>query len=206
ALAGSSPEVLVRTVGRRVTCHPLAGSAPRFTDEQCDRESGLALEASAKDAREHAFVVDAIRSALEPFCATLDVPTQPALTRTPQLWHLGTPISGELSDDRTSSLELAVALHPTPAVCGTPTDLAYKEIDELEGARGFYGGAIGWCDRSGDGEWMVAIRCAETQSNSNTLVAYAGGGIVAESDPESELQETITKFGTMLSALGTSYS
>lgn len=201
-LVGSSPEVLIRTRGRVVTCHPLAGSAPRHPDPRVDDEHGRSLARSTKDRREHAFVVDAIRTALTPFCTVLDIPDTPSLTTTPQLWHLGTPISGELKDPSVTSLELAVALHPTPAVCGTPTELAYATIDELEGDRGFYAGAVGWSDGRGDGEWMVAIRCAEIDGSAGRITAYAGGGIVAESDPDTELQETNVKFGTVLGALG----
>ncbi|SNS38297.1 isochorismate synthase [Rhodococcoides kyotonense] len=201
-LVGSSPEVLIRKQGSVVTCHPLAGSAPRHTDPRIDDDNGRALAESSKDLREHAFVVDAIRTALAPFCSELDIPDVPTLTTTPQLWHLGTPIRGVLRDPQVTSLELALALHPTPAVCGTPTELAYASIDELEGDRGFYAGAVGWCTADGDGEWMVAIRCAEISSDRRRVDAYAGGGIVAQSDPDAELQETITKFGTVLGALG----
>ncbi|WP_084350961.1 isochorismate synthase [Millisia brevis] len=202
SLVGSSPEVLIRRRGSRVTCHPLAGSAPRHADPRTDRRNGGDLLESTKDLREHAFVVDAIRTALEPFCSSLTVPDAPSLTHTPQLWHLGTPMEGVLRHSSTTSLELAVALHPTPAVCGTPTDLAYEVIDRLEGDRAFYGGAVGWCDAHGDGDWMVSIRCAQIGADGRRVTAYAGGGIVAESDPESELRETDTKFGTVLEALG----
>ncbi|MFD1815436.1 isochorismate synthase [Rhodococcus gannanensis] len=203
-LVGSSPEVLIRKSGDVVSCHPLAGSAPRFTDPEQDRSSGRTLTQSSKDLREHAFVVDALRETLAPFCKTLDIPDQPTLTNTPQLWHLGTPISGVLADPSTPSLEMALALHPTPAVCGTPTDVAYSTIEELEGERGFYGGAVGWCDAGGDGEWMVTIRCAEISADRRRITAYGGGGIIAESDPDAELAETVTKLGTVLRALGVS--
>ncbi|MCP2288897.1 chorismate binding enzyme [Nocardia amikacinitolerans] len=89
-----------------------------------------------------------------------------------------------------SALELAAALHPTPAICGTPTAAAARLIAELEGDRGFYAGAIGWCDAGGNGEWMVSIRCAELAADGRSLLAHAGGGIVAESDPAAELAET----------------
>lgn len=93
-----------------------------------------------------------------------------------------------------------MALHPTPAVCGTPTVAAREHITATEADRGFYAGAVGWCDRTGDGEWMVAIRCAEIAADGLSARAYAGGGIVATSDPEIELRETSTKFRTLLSA------
>lgn len=202
SFVGSTPEVLIRKRGSSVTAHPLAGSAPRHTNVEEDWASGRALAESAKDRKEHAFVVDALRETLSPFCDSLEIPDRPTLTHTPQLWHLGTPLVGRLRNPNVTSLELALALHPTPAVCGTPTELAYETIGELEGDRGFYGGAVGWCDAAGDGEWMVAIRCAEIAADLRHLTAYAGGGIVAESDPEAELAETVTKFGTILRALG----
>ncbi|WP_084727935.1 isochorismate synthase [Rhodococcoides yunnanense] len=200
-LVGSSPEVLIRRHGRAVTCYPLAGSAPRHPDAQQDRTNGRVLSESAKDLREHMFVVDAIREALEPLCAVLTVPNAPSLTSTPQLWHLGTPIRGELASTETTALDLARALHPTPAVCGTPTATAYRTIDALEGERGFYAGTVGWCSSDGDGEWIVAIRCVEISADRHRVTAYAGGGIIAESDPESELRETVAKFGTVITAL-----
>lgn len=96
---------------------------------------------------------------------------------------------------------LAAALHPTPAVCGTPVDQARKVIAEIEPFdRGYYAGMVGWCDASGDGEWVVAIRCAEIEDE--VLRLFAGAGIVEGSDPASELAETTAKFRTALSAMG----
>ncbi|NLU84772.1 isochorismate synthase [Rhodococcus sp. HNM0569] len=201
-LVGSSPEVLVARKGTVVTCHPLAGSAPRYTDPDADRASADALAASAKDRREHALVIDSLRSALAPLCSSVDAPATPTLTHTPALWHLGTPIRATLRDKDTTALDLAAALHPTPAVCGTPTDSARELITGLEGDRGFYAGTVGWCDSAGDGEWLVTIRCAELSADGRSARAYAGGGIVAESDPAAELAETSTKFRTVLRALG----
>ncbi|MCQ4117854.1 isochorismate synthase [Rhodococcus tibetensis] len=201
-LVGSSPEVLIRRRGDVVSCHPLAGSAPRHNDPESDRRTGEALVVSEKNVREHALVVDALRASLAPLCTELDIPDRPTLTSTPQLWHLGTPVSGRLRDRSVTALDLAVAVHPTPAVCGTPTDAARRLIAELEGGRGFYAGAVGWTDSEGDGEWMVGIRCAEIDAQGTTIVAHAGGGIVAGSDPDDELAETTTKLGTILTGLG----
>ncbi len=201
-LVGSSPEVLIRRRGDAVSCHPLAGSAPRRSDPESDRRTGEGLAASEKNLREHALVVDALRASLAPLCTELDIPDSPSLTRTPHLWHLGTPVSGRLRDRSVTALDLAVAVHPTPAVCGTPTDAARRLIAELEGDRGFYAGAVGWTDSDGDGEWMVGIRCAEIDARGTTIVAHAGGGIVAASDPHDELAETTTKLGTILAGLG----
>lgn len=201
-LIGSSPEVLVERSGSTVRCHPLAGSAARVADPAADHDNGQMLAASTKDHQEHAFVVDSLASALAPLCSRLEVPAAPTLSQTPALWHLGTPIEGTLRDTTLTALDLATILHPTPAVCGTPTADAKDYILTHESDRGFYAGTVGWCDASGDGEWMVSIRCAELEADRKTLHAMAGGGIVAGSDAELELAETTTKFRTILSALG----
>lgn len=201
-LVGSSPEVLIRREGDLVTAHPLAGSAPRNSDPARDAEAGERLAHSSKNLAEHAHVVNWLRECLEPLCTDLDIPDRPSLTSTKQLWHLGTPISGRLRDRSVTALDLALATHPTPAICGTPTPTARDLIVDLEGDRGFYAGALGWCDAHGDGEWMVTIRCAVLEADGTTLTAYAGGGIVADSDPADELAETTVKFGTVLDAFG----
>lgn len=199
-LVGASPELLVAKRGRTVSCHPLAGSAPRHADPGVDRERARSLAASAKDRREHAFVVAAVADALRPLCAALEVPARPALTATATMWHLGTRITGELADPGVSSLALARALHPTPAVCGTPAEEARRAIGELEPFdRGHYAGAVGWCGADGDGEWAVALRCAEVAGGQVRL--FAGAGIVADSRPAAELAETEAKFRTVLAAL-----
>lgn len=201
-LVGSTPEVLIERRGQVVTCHPLAGSIARHPDPTQDQENARELLASAKDLTEHAFVVDSINAILGPLCRSYSAPNTPELLRTPQLWHLGTKIEGVLADPNLNALELALALHPTPAICGTPTDTARDHISATEADRGFYAGAVGWCDRTGDGEWMVAIRCAEIAADGISARAYAGGGIVESSDPEAELRETRTKFRTVLAAFG----
>ncbi len=198
-IVGASPELLVRKRGNIVSCHPFAGTAARSADPDEDTRISAALTASAKDQAEHRFVVDEIRAALAPFCETLEVPETPQLSSTPQLWHLSTPIVGDLTDPRTSALDLALALHPTAAVAGVPRAAAMDAIRDLEGSRGFYAGAVGWTDGSGDGEWMVAIRCIELAADGLSGTATAGGGIVAGSDPDAELEETTAKFRTVLS-------
>ena len=192
-LVGASPEVLVSRRGRRVTLAPLAGTVPRAADE-----TGARLRASAKNLEEHAYVVDWIRAQLTPLCTELHIPDSPELVATPEVWHLMTPITGLLAESAPSALELAALLHPTPAVGGTPHDLALAAIAASEEDRGFYGGAVGWCDRAGDGDWVVAIRCAELDAERRTLRAFAGGGIVATSDPQDELDETTAKLRTIL--------
>ena len=203
-LVGSSPELLVRRRGDQVECHPLAGSAPRDADPATDQASARALRDSGKDAFEHAFVVDSIAHALAPLCTDLEIPERPSLTSTREMWHLGTRIRGRISDPRTTALDLALAVHPTPAVCGTPTDEARRLIAGIEGPRGFYAGAIGWSDADGDGDWMVSIRCAEIDADRRGAIAWAGGGIVADSDPDAEVAETGAKLRTVLRAFNAS--
>lgn len=202
ALVGASPELLVARSGDRVVCQPFAGSAPRDADAERDAANGAALAGSAKNRHEHQLVVDAIRDVLEPLCDDLTVAPEPHLSRTAAVWHLRTPIGGRLRDTSTTAMDLALALHPTPAVGGVPTATATALIAELEGDRGFYSGAVGWCDARGDGTWVVSIRCAQLSADRRTALARAGGGIVAESDPDDEVDETTTKFATILTALG----
>jgi len=201
SLVGATPELLLRRTGRTVFSSPHAGSMPRSADPATDRANGEALRTSRKDQVEHAVVIDYLVEALRPFCRTLAVPAEPELVTTPAIWHLRTPITGELADPDITALDLAAALHPTPAICGTPTEGARELVQELEPFdRDYYAGAVGWVDASGDGEWAVAIRCAEIASTSMRL--YAGGGIVPASDPQAELDETTAKFRTLLSAMG----
>ncbi|MBF6495148.1 isochorismate synthase [Nocardia cyriacigeorgica] len=200
-LVGATPEVLVSRHGRTVTLHPLAGTLPRLADPDADAVQARDLLASTKNRDEHAFVIDWIADKLRPLCTSLSIPDGPELVQTQQVWHLGTPITGTLRDPAPTALELALLLHPTPAVCGTPTPQALEAIIELEGDRGFYGGAAGWCDGNGDGDWVVAIRCAEIAADGLSLRAFAGGGIVAASEPLIELDETTAKLRTLLDSL-----
>ncbi|UQE76369.1 isochorismate synthase [Gordonia sp. PP30] len=205
ALVGASPEVLVRKTGTTVSAHPLAGSAPRSADPAVDDARRRALAGSPKDHAEHGYVVAAIADALAPLCRRLDVPARPELMSTPAMWHLGTPITGELADPTLTALDLALAVHPTPAICGTPTRAARDHILATESSRGFYSGAVGWARAGhdgGDGEWMVSIRCAEVSGDGRSIRTWAGGGIVADSDPDSEVAETEAKLATVLRAVG----
>jgi isochorismate synthase len=205
ALVGASPELLVARSGDRVVCQPFAGSAPRAADPDVDAAHAEALASSAKNRHEHQLVVDTMRAALEPLCDDLTIAAEPQLSRTAAVWHLCTPISGRLRDPSTTAMDLALALHPTPAVGGVPTGLASELIRELEGDRGFYAGAVGWCDARGDGRWVVSIRCAQLSADRHSALAHAGGGIVAESQPDDEVEETTTKFATILNALGVAH-
>ncbi|MET7640146.1 isochorismate synthase [Streptomyces sp. NPDC005438] len=200
-LLGASPELLVSREGNRVVANPLAGSTPRSGDLAEDVRRAAALLDSDKDLHEHAVVVEAVREALGRFCSTLDVPGRPTLTRTATMWHLSTTVTATLDQPSVSALELASALHPTPAVCGTPTDLAREVITDTEGFdRGYFTGMVGWGDAQGDGEWVVTLRCAEVAERSLRL--YAGAGIVDASQPRAEVEETEAKFRTFLHAVG----
>ncbi|MFZ2510737.1 MAG: isochorismate synthase [Gordonia sp. (in: high G+C Gram-positive bacteria)] len=203
-LIGASPELLVRKQGSIVTCHPYAGSAARSADPARDAAAAAALQSSDKDLREHAFVVNDLRERLAPLCRELSAPAAPILRSTGEMWHLATPIRGTLHDNSVTALDLAARLSPTPAVCGTPRAAAAELIAELEGPREFYGGAVGWCDARGDGQWLVSIRCLELGEDHRSMTTWAGGGIVAGSDPDAEVDETDAKFRTVRRALGLS--
>ena len=200
ALVGASPELLVSRRGAEVRANPLAGSAPRAGDPAEDRANAERLAASAKDREEHAVVVEAVAATLRPLCATLAWDPEPILQETPNVWHLSTRFRGRLREPLPTALELALAMHPTPAVGGTPTEAALTALTQLEGIdRGCYAGPVGWVDAQGDGEWAIALRCALLAGSRATL--YAGAGIVAGSDPAAELDETARKFGAFLDAL-----
>ncbi|WP_433528279.1 isochorismate synthase [Micromonospora sp. CA-263727] len=202
-LLGASPELLVGRRGRRVRSTPLAGSLPRAADPAEDRIRADLLRDSAKDRHEHALVVDAVAEALGPLCRRLAVPAAPTLVHTDTMWHLASPIVGELREvgPATSALRLAQLLHPTPAVCGTPREAAYHLIEQLEPAdRGPLTGAVGWLDGAGDGDWAVTIRAGVLRGR--RLRLFAGAGIVPGSDPAAEVAETGAKLATMLGALG----
>ncbi|WP_345711062.1 isochorismate synthase, partial [Kineococcus glutinatus] len=200
-LLGASPELVLRRSGAQVVSNPLAGSTRRSPDPVEDRRRAAALLTSEKDRHEHALVADAVAAALRPFCRSLTVPAEPSVVGTGTMWHLSTRIGGHLDDPATSSLELATALHPTPAVAGWPVPESLREIGEVEGFdREFYAGLVGWCDASGDGEWALALRCARLRGSSARI--YAGAGVVAGSRPAAELAETSAKLRTLLRALG----
>ncbi|CAN5570245.1 isochorismate synthase [soil metagenome] len=203
-LVGASPELLVRRTGHLVANTPLAGSIPRSPDPTEDRRRAAALQESTKDRAEHAYVVQAILASLRTVCTDVEAAPEPHLTSTDTLWHLATPIRGRLRDPgRTSALHLARLLHPTPAVGGVPTPAALGAIAELEGdLRGPLAGAVGWVDADGDGELAVAIRAGVLMGE--RLRLFAGAGIVAGSDPDSEVRENGAKLATMARAVGLS--
>jgi isochorismate synthase len=199
-LVGATPELLVRKRGRSVEATPLAGSAQRFGDSTRDRASGASLFASEKDREEHAVVVEDVAHVLGAFCDDLTHPHEPELLGTANVWHLATPFRGRLHDPSVGVLDLVAAMHPTPAVCGTPREEAREALGELEPIdRGAYAGPVGWVDANGDGEWAIALRCAEITGKTARL--FAGAGIVGDSVPEAEVDETERKFRALLDAL-----
>jgi isochorismate synthase len=207
-LVGASPELLVARRGTEVVANPLAGSVPRVPGtspeaEADNRRRVAALLASDKDRREHALVAAQVGEVLGRFCTDLHVPAEPEVIGTPTLWHLSSRITGRLpAGPAVSSLALAEALHPTPAVCGVPVPEARAVIADLEPVdRGYFTGLVGWTDPAGDGEWVVTIRSAEVSER--TVRLFAGAGIVEGSQPAAELAETSAKFRTLLRALGT---
>jgi menaquinone-specific isochorismate synthase len=198
-LVGATPELLVRRSGRRVTSLVLAGSAPRGADEAEDTRLGAHLRASAKDDREHRLSVASVRDVLAPLCPDLETDPEPFLLRLDNVQHLATRVRGTLAEPATA-LELAGILHPSAAVCGTPRGLALDRVRALEGMdRGRYSGPVGWVDARGDGEFGIALRCAELTPGGARL--FAGAGIVGASLPERELEETRLKLRAVQSAL-----
>jgi menaquinone-specific isochorismate synthase len=198
-LVGATPELLVRRQGSEVTALILGGTAPRGAQPTEDAALGAELLASAKNTEEHAYAVASVRDALAPLCADLDIPSRPSLLKLANVHHLGTAVRGTLTHDR-SVLSLAGALHPPAAVCGTPAETALELIRELEHMeRGRYAGPVGWVDAQGNGEFGIALRCAELDGRRARL--FAGCGIVAGSDPVAEVAETEVKFLPMRQSL-----
>jgi menaquinone-specific isochorismate synthase len=203
-LVGATPELLIRRQDDDVSSLVLGGTAPRGRDAAQDARLGAALLASAKEREEHEYAVVGVRSVLAARCDRLTVDPGPSLMRFANVQHLATWITGRLDSGQAagdhSVLALADALHYTPAVCGTPAEAAMELIRDLEVMdRGRYAGPVGWIDARGNGEWGIALRCAEVDGRRARL--FAGCGIVAGSDPAAELAETQAKFAAMQFAL-----
>ena len=198
-LVGASPELLVRRLADVVESMPIAGSAPRSSDVAEDELLGAGLIASAKNRAEHEITKQDVMSKLSGFCYQMEVEASPSLMLLHNLQHLSTKVQGRLKG-AWNALELAGALHPTAAVCGKPEAEALQTIRSVEGfSRGRYAGPVGWMDHRGDGEWAIALRCAQLAGCSANL--FAGAGILRDSTEESEFDETEIKFRAMLSAL-----
>ena len=199
AFAGASPELLVRRSGGRAYSQPMAGSVARGSNEAEDDRLARQLEDSVKDNAEHRLVSEFVVEALRPFARSV-VARPPEVVRFTNIQHLATAVTAELTEPHAEALDLAAALHPTPAVGGWPRAAADTLIDELEGLeRGWYAGAVGWIDGRGDGEFAVALRCGLLWEDGARL--YAGVGVMPDSDPARELEETELKFKALLMAL-----
>lgn len=204
-LVGATPELLVRLTKGLVTSRVLAGTIRRSGHDERDLALAASLARSSKDLEEHEYAVRSVADALTPFCSSMNVPESPFVLHLANVMHLATDVNGVLADSLTArdSLHLVQALHPSAAVCGTPTAVARNVIDELEGsARGRYAGPVGWIDAKGDGEWGIALRCAEISAqDARNVRLFAGCGIVAGSIPAEELAESQAKLLPMREAL-----
>jgi salicylate biosynthesis isochorismate synthase/menaquinone-specific isochorismate synthase len=199
AFAGASPELLVRRSGGRAYSQPMAGSVARGANEAEDDRLARELVDSAKDNAEHRIASEFVVETLRPFSRKVEA-RPPEVVRFTNIQHLATTVTAELADPAAEVLDLAAALHPTPAVGGWPRAAAEALIDELEGLeRGWYAGAVGWIDGRGDGEFAVALRCGLLWEDGARL--YAGVGVMPDSDPARELEETELKFKALLMAL-----
>ena len=201
-LVGASPEMLVRRERGLATSRILAGTIRRIGSEETDLKLASSLARSSKNLAEHELAVASVAEALAPLCSGMNVPESPYVLELPNVLHLATDVTAVAHEDA-SSLRLAAALHPSAAVCGTPTSVARAAIAELEGLdRGRYSGPVGWIDADGDGEWAIALRCGMVdRSDPSAIELFAGCGIVEGSDPAEELAETKAKLVPMIDAL-----
>jgi menaquinone-specific isochorismate synthase len=199
---GASPELLVAIHDDEISSHPLAGTTPRTGDPSKDEALAKQLLASTKNQIEHRVVIDMVHDTLLPHCSYLDWEEEPSVIQVANVQHLGTLLIGKLSEPRIHVLDAALALSPTPALGGFPREQALQLIAQHEGMdRDKYGGAIGWFDSRGNGVFAVAIRCAQFNDARTQARLFAGGGIVADSNPAEELAETQAKLQAMLAAI-----
>ncbi|WP_159809373.1 isochorismate synthase [Cellulomonas citrea] len=203
-LIGATPELLLRAERGLVTSRVLAGTIRRTGDDDADIARAGILAHSSKDLEEHEYAVRSVAQALAPFCTSANVPDVPFVLSLPNVLHLASDITGVLAAEHRSSLALAAALHPTAAVCGTPTDAARDLIRELEQMdRGRYAGPVGWMGADGDGEWGIGLRSAQLDADDPHRVRlFAGCGVLAASSPAAELAESSAKLEPMRYALG----
>jgi len=201
AFFGASPELLVARHDDKVSCHPLAGTVPRGDTARADADAQRDLARSAKGREEHGYVVDEIAATLTPYCDELSVPEEPSMVAFRSVAHLGTRIEGRLGKP-VGVLELLERLHPTPAVGGTPRAEALEFIARREAdQRDYWAGPVGWVDATGDGEWMIGIRSARLHADGAAVTLRAGSGVVADSVPAAEADETNVKLATVLEAV-----
>lgn len=201
-LVGATPEMLVRREDGLATSRVLAGTIRRTGAAKQDLALAASLSRSSKDLEEHEYAVSSVAGVLAEHCSGMNVPDSPYVLELPNVLHLATDVTA-VADQGASSLALAAALHPSAAVCGTPTDLARATLAELEVIdRERYAGPVGWIDATGDGEWAIALRCGQlSAADPREIRLFAGCGIVADSDPEAELAEAAAKFVPMRDAL-----
>ena len=199
---GASPELLVAVDNGAISSHPLAGTAPRTGDPQSDSALAEKLLSSEKNQIEHRVVINMVHDTLLPFCSYLDWQPEPSVMQVANVQHLGTLMQGMLSKPFMHIFDAVIMLSPTPALGGFPKQEALNLIKQYEGIdRGRYGGAVGWFDQKGNGAFAVAIRCAQLSPDRTSARLFAGGGIVADSEPAAELAETQAKFQAMLAAI-----
>lgn len=203
-LVGATPELLLRLNRAMVTSRVLAGTISKTGDDEKDLALAASLARSSKDLEEHMYAVRSVAESLAPFCSSTNVPDSPFVLHLANVMHLATDVTGAISEVPThvDTFTILEKLHPSAAVCGTPTEKAAKVISDLEGmSRGRYAGPVGWIDARGDGELGIALRCGQIEDNQIKL--FAGCGIVAGSNPHRELAESQVKFAPMLNALRT---
>jgi menaquinone-specific isochorismate synthase len=203
-LIGATPELLVRLNKSLVTSRILAGTIRKSGDEAKDLGLAASLAKSSKDLEEHEYAVRSVAEALEPFCSSTNVPESPFVLHLANVMHLATDVTGVLNDATTpiDIFALISSLHPSAAVCGTPTQVASAVINELEEMnRGRYAGPVGWIDARGDGEIGIALRTGELSDDEKSIRIFSGCGIVAGSNPEDELAESQAKLSPMRTAL-----
>ena len=205
-LIGATPELLVRLSKSLVTSRVLAGTIRKTGNEDRDLTLAASLAKSSKDLEEHEYAVRSVAEALAPFCSSTNVPESPFVLHLSNVMHLATDVTGVLNDSAKQAdiFTLIEKLHPSAAVCGTPTEEAKQMIKKLEQMnRGRYAGPVGWIDANNDGEVAIALRCGELSSDRKMIRIFAGCGIVAGSDPVNEFAESQAKLMPMRTALET---
>ena len=205
-LIGATPELLVRLSKSLVTSRVLAGTIRKTGNEDRDLALAASLAKSSKDLEEHEYAVRSVADALAPFCSSTNVPESPFVLHLSNVMHLATDVTGVLNDSAKQAdiFTLIQQLHPSAAVCGTPTNAAKKFIIDFEKMnRARYAGPVGWIDANGDGEIAIALRCGQLSRDNKSIRIFAGCGVVAGSDPSNELAESQAKLMPMRTALET---
>jgi menaquinone-specific isochorismate synthase len=205
-LIGATPELLVRLSKSLVTSRVLAGTIRKTGNEDRDLALAASLAKSSKDLEEHEYAVRSVADALAPFCSSTNVPESPFVLHLSNVMHLATDVTGVLNDSAKQAdiFTLIQQLHPSAAVCGTPTNAAKKFIIDFEKMnRARYAGPVGWIDANGDGEIAIALRCGQLSQDNKSIRIFAGCGVVTGSDPANELAESQAKLMPMRTALET---